>query len=137
MKLVLDTNVLIAAFASRGYCFELLEHTARQHDLFTSAFILNEFRAKLTGKFRIPAATVESSIELQCSRMRVVEPRALTAPVCRDPDDDQILATALAAHADALITGDSDLLDLIEFEGIPIRSPADFWVLEAKFKPPS
>ena len=40
MKIVLDTNVLIAAFIARGVCSDLLEHCARQHTLVTSEFIL-------------------------------------------------------------------------------------------------
>lgn len=52
MRVVLDTNVLIAAFIARGVCSELLEHCVRHHTLATSEFILNEFREKLTSKFR-------------------------------------------------------------------------------------
>ena len=52
MKIALDTNVLIAAFIARGVCNDLLEHCVRRHELVTSEFILNEFREKLTGKFK-------------------------------------------------------------------------------------
>lgn len=131
MRLVLDTNVLIAAFVSRGHCHELLEHAARNHDLFISEFILREFREKLTGKLRVEATLVDAAVELQRARMEIVEPESLAAPTSRDPDDDWILATAMAADADCLVTGDSDLLDLGEYAGIPIRSPASFWEFEA------
>ena len=47
MRIVLDTNVLIAAFVSRGVCHELLEHCERQHQLISSGFILREFEDKL------------------------------------------------------------------------------------------
>lgn len=57
MRLVLDTNVLLAAYLSRGHCHELVEHCARQQTLVTSAFILNEFREKLVGKLRVPPGT--------------------------------------------------------------------------------
>jgi predicted nucleic acid-binding protein len=52
--------------------------------------------------------------------VEIVEPIALDQPACRDPDDDIILATALAAHADLIISGDDDLLVLHPFQGIPI-----------------
>lgn len=133
MRLVLDTNVLIAAFVSRGHCHELLEHAARNHDLFISEFILLEFREKLAGKLRVAPSLVDAAIELQRARMEIVEPESLAAPVSRDPDDDWILATAVAADADCLVTGDSDLVDLGEYAGIPIRSPASFWKFEAEF----
>lgn len=64
--------------------------------------------------------------------MEVLTPEPLSDPVCRDPDDDVVLATALAARADCLITGDSDLLDLDAFRGIPILRPAAFWELDAR-----
>ena len=51
MKIILDTNVLIAALIARGTCHELLEHCAVRHDLYTSDFILNELQEKLIEKF--------------------------------------------------------------------------------------
>jgi uncharacterized protein len=47
-----------------------------------------------------------------------------TQPVCRDPDDDDVLALALAARVDLIVSGGSDLLVLQAFEGIPIVTPA-------------
>jgi predicted nucleic acid-binding protein len=51
------------------------------------------------------------------------EPPPLPAPVCRDPDDDAVLA--LAADVDFIVSGDNDLLVLQTFEGIPVLSPVD------------
>ena len=45
--------------------------------------------------------------------------------VCRDPDDDQVLALVLAAKAELIVSGDADLLSLVTFEGIPIVAPAE------------
>ncbi len=55
----------------------------------------------------------------------VIEPPALPQPVCRDPDDDEVLALAVAAQADLIISGDNDLLVLQQFNGIPILTPAE------------
>jgi len=49
--------------------------------------------------------------------------------VCRDPGDDAILACALEARADYLVTGEVDLLELKNFEGIRIVNPRDFEML--------
>lgn len=54
----------------------------------------------------------------------LVEPPSLAQPVCRDPDDDEVLALALAARVDLIVSGDGDLLVLQAFEGIPIVTPA-------------
>ena len=54
----------------------------------------------------------------------VIDPPPLAQPVCRDPDDDAVLALALAAQADVLISGDDDLLCLGSFESNLILTPA-------------
>jgi putative PIN family toxin of toxin-antitoxin system len=53
-----------------------------------------------------------------------VDAPALLAPVCRDPDDDKVLAAAVAARADWVVSGDLDLLSLGAFQGIRILTPA-------------
>ena len=54
----------------------------------------------------------------------LVTARQLAKPVSRDADDDAVLACAIAAHADFIISGDDDLLVLKNFAGIPIIRPA-------------
>ena len=54
----------------------------------------------------------------------IVIAQPLPLPVCRDPDDDAVLACALAAQADLIVSGDEDLLILKEFQHIPIITPA-------------
>lgn len=91
-----------------------------------------ELRDKLAGELGASPETVQRTLDLLRSRMRVVDISPLPAPVCRDPDDDGILATALATRADCLITGDADLLVLDRYDDIPIVRPTDFWALEAR-----
>ena len=62
----------------------------------------------------------------------MVEPARLNENVCRDRDDDNVLAAALEAKADCIVTGDKDLLILKNFRGIKIISPSDFWEFEVK-----
>ena len=132
MRVLLDTNVLIAAFvSSRGRCAELLEHCAQAHDLVTSEPLLDEFHNKLATKFRLPAEAAEARIALLRSQMEIVQPARLPTPVCRDPDDDQVLATAVAAHCHCIVTGDQDLLVLGSYEGIAIITPGEFEAIEA------
>jgi len=54
------------------------------------------------------------------------EPAALADAVCRDPDDDWVLATAVAGDAEAIVSGDADLLTLSRYSGIEILSPRQF-----------
>lgn len=115
----------------RGACAEVFEHCARQHTLVTSDFILNELRKHLTGKFNYSSSETREAIALMRSRMEVVTPNRFSVAVCRDPDDNVVLRTALAGTASCIITGDKDLLVLRAFEGIDIVHPSAFAEYEA------
>lgn len=130
MKIVWDTNVLIAAFVSHGACNELLEHCALNHDVALSPFILMELRQKLMRKFGFTSQEVERAINLLGSRFEVITPVKLEDPLCRDIDDDQIIGTALAGKCECIVTGDKDLLDLKRVKQIRMISPSHFWALE-------
>jgi len=126
MNLVLDTNVLIAALISRGTCADLLEHCVLRHSLVSSAAIFAELETHLLGKFKYSPAEVDAVASLLKPQMEIVIPVKLDAPACRDPDDDMILATAIAGSAECIVTGDKDLLIMNEFQGVKIVSPGDF-----------
>jgi len=130
VKIVLDTNVLIAALIARGTCHELLEHCVVRHTLFTSEFILEEIQRTLIKKFGYAPDLALEAVNLLRSSMTVLSPLKLSRPVCRDPDDDNILATAIIGNCDCIITGDNDLLVLKEYEGINIFGPKDFLIHE-------
>ena len=133
MNLVLDTNVLISAFIAKGLCHTLVEQCFRLHSAITSEFIINELREKLTGKFKYSDQDIVAVESLLRSRMQIVEPSLLESNVCRDPEDDMILATALAGNAICIITGDKDLLILKKFGEIDILSPSEFETYEEQF----
>jgi len=126
MRIVIDTNVLISSFIGRGISHKVLEHCVRNHSIVTSQFILDELREKLVGKFEYPSAIADEAIELLKSRIEIVTPVPLHVPVCRDADDDNILATAAAGQCVIIITGDKDLLVLEQIDKIKIVNPATF-----------
>jgi putative PIN family toxin of toxin-antitoxin system len=130
VRLVLDTNVLIAAFVARGVCHELLEHCQREHALVTSDVILAEFEAKLLQKFKVPPLDAREARALLASSMQRITLEPLDAAVCRDPDDDWVLATAVTRRCACLITGDKDLLALKRFQDLAILTPSEFWGYE-------
>ena len=125
MKIVLDTNVLLAALIARGVCHQLLEHCVSRHILFTSDFILDETQEKLIEKFGYSSELAAEAVSVLRSRMTVVSASKLENPVCRDPDDDNILAAAISGECDCIISGDKDLLVLKQYQGINIFSPRD------------
>lgn len=130
MRVVLDTNVLVAAFIGRGQCSDLSEHCALEHDLVTSRIVLEELRRALLDRLGHPEDDVGEAVELVALRSRFVEPGPLPEPASRDPDDDVILGTADAGSWRCLVTGDDDLLRLESYEGIPNLRPGDFWAFE-------
>jgi len=131
VRLLLDANVLIAAFVARGVCAELLEYCVREHEPVTSVAILEEVRRNLVAKIKVSVSQADQTVRLLRTRVQVVEPVALEAQVCRDADDDVVLSTAIAGRCDVIVTGDRDLLDLGSFHDIPIVSPPGFWSFES------
>lgn len=132
MRLVLDANVLIAAFVARGVCAELLEYCVREHEPVTSVAILEEVRRNLVAKIKVTVAQADQTVKLLRTRLDVVEPVALGAQVCRDPDDDVVLGTAVAGRCDAIVTGDKELLVLERYHVVEIVSPRAFWSFESQ-----
>ena len=128
MKAVFDTNVLVAAFVSEGVCSKLLIRARKRHfHLFVSPFILQEFERVLVRKLAVPKGEARDAIRLVSEAADVILlPPELEAPICRDSNDDAVLACSLAAETDYLVTGDADLLDLRSFRNTLIISPRDF-----------
>ena len=125
MKLVLDTNVLVAALVADGLCRDLVRRRVRDQELCTSEPLLEELAVTLRRKFGVRGADIPLLEEYR-RRALLVEPAALPATVSRDPDDDMVLATAIAAKADVIVSGDDDLLCLKSHQGIRILSPRQF-----------
>ena len=127
MRIVLDTNVLLAGLATHGLCEALLVLCMRDHSVITSEHILNEVHKHYRGKFKADpehAALIVNTLRSQC---QIVTPAAVPADVFDDPDDLPVLGTAIAGQAECLITGDLELLALGEYQGVPILSPRAFY----------
>ena len=130
MRAVLDANVLLAGVFTRGVCERLLDicwENAPAIAIVCSEHILGEFANNAETKFRVPAQEVAEALGRLRHRVETVEPSAVAADACRDAGDLPVLGTAVAGHADYLVTGDHDLLLLKSFQGIPIVSPREFY----------
>lgn len=129
MRVFLDTNVLVSAFATRGLSADVFRHVLAEHTLVTGEVVLRELRRALRQKLKLPSRVVES-IERLLREYEVVPKPPKPAEVgVRDPDDKWILASALAGGADVLVTGDHDLLELGERAPLRILDPRGFWKL--------
>ena len=128
MRVLLDTNVLVSGFATRGLSSDVVRLLMAEHELLTGEVVLEETRRVLTEKFGVPQEKADRIVDLM--RRRHVEPLPESDPPVevRDPDDEIVLASAIAAEAEILITGDKDLLDIAsQVEGLQVMTPRTFW----------
>jgi putative PIN family toxin of toxin-antitoxin system len=131
VRAVFDTNVLVAAFVAEGICSKLLTRARKkQFHLIVCPIILQEFDRVLIKKFSATRNETRSAMRIVSEAIHsILHPSQSVQSVCRDPDDDAILACASEARADYLVTGDEDLLELKVFKGIRIITPRDFEAL--------
>jgi len=127
MKIFLDTNVLASAAATRGLCADVLRLVFASHELFISEQVLKELRTVLKFKFGVSQDLIDDFIWLLQQDTALVEPAKLPRVELQDKHDLLILAAAIAAGAEVLVTGDKELLDLGQIEGLEILSPRQFW----------
>jgi putative PIN family toxin of toxin-antitoxin system len=129
VRVFLDTNVLVSAFATRGLCADVLRYILAEHRLVVGEVVIEELRRALHEKLNLPPGQVEAIEELLRDQEVVAKPQAPAAAPERNPDDRWVIASALAAEVDLLVTGDKDLLDLGGEAPLPILDPRGFWNL--------
>lgn len=133
MRVVFDTNVLVAAFAADGLCAKLLRRAnRREFSLVLCPVILEELERVLKKKIRATAGEIRNAVDLlvEISTLAGKDPApSPPARLVRDPDDDLILACAAAARAEILVTGDKDLLTIGRHGRARIIDPRAFELL--------
>ena len=129
-KVVLDTNVLVSALHFGGKPRAIMGYAhgriTKRYDLFLSSFILGELSKTLSEKFLWSVPRIERATELLVKWGDVVSPTKSISVSPRGNPDNRILECAVKPKADLIVSGDSDLLDLKEYEGIKIMKPAQF-----------
>jgi len=131
VRIVLDTNLVFSALLWRGTTHQLLnalrDHPAVQ--LISSSAMFEELsevltRQAATQQLALIGKTPRDVLADYLTIIELIDAQPLPAPVSRDPDDDAVLACALAAKAALIVSGDRDLLDHRTFNGIPILRAA-------------
>jgi len=128
-RICLDSNVLVAAFAARGLCADLLRLVLSEHHLVVPEVVADETRRVLRDKIGADLEGMASfeAVLGQCE-MAPTTSAPSSIPV-RDPDDERVLAETLAARCEFLVSGDDDLLSVAADSPIPILSPRAFMTL--------
>ena len=130
MRAVLDTNVLLSGLLWHGAPHALLERVRDSALTLVSSPALLAELTEVIGRPKFDSVlarsqTSQASVLAEFRQLaEILDPPPLSRPVCRDPDDDALLALAIAAQADLIVSGDKDLLALGSYDAIPILTPA-------------
>lgn len=130
MRLVLDTNIVASGLLWNGTPAQLIDSAqANEIELFTSRVLLAELarvlqRAKFTKAIAASGLPFDELVLGYAELATLITPAPIPATVPNDPDDDHVLACAIAAEAELIVSGDNDLLTLKMFREIPIVTAA-------------
>jgi uncharacterized protein len=127
VRVFLDTNVLVSAFATRGLCSDLFELVLVEHDLVLGHRVIDELSRSLRRKIKLPVGSVKEIVEFVSAEASqfIVESQPSSARVGQA--DARILGEALASRAEVFVTGDAALLRLRMVEDMKIVSPRGLW----------
>ncbi len=131
-RIVPDTNIVVSGLLWRGNPRRILD-AARDRiiELYTSSVLLEELadvlsREKFADKLAAANVTVQDLVSGYIALATVIEAEPIEPVILVDPDDDAVLACALSADAEVIVSGDSDLLDLKEHKKIRILTATEF-----------
>lgn len=127
MRVILDTNVILAAFAGRGLANAVFELCLDKHEIIISEHILYEVQNNLQKKLKMPKDKIGIIVQYLREFCILSNYKKLDKMASRDKEDDKILGLSEVAKPDYIITGDKDLLVLKGFHSIPIITPREFW----------
>jgi len=131
IKAVLDTNVLVSAFLYGGPPLDVLDLAeAKVVEIYTSEDAIAELQAvlsrdKFAGRLRSLRLSVSTIVSLYSGLAVMITP-AVVPGICSDPRDEEFIAIALAAGADAIVSGDRHLLDCSDTSPVPVLTTSEF-----------
>lgn len=126
MKVFLDSNVIVSAFAARGLCADLLRHVLARHELLVGEVVAAEVRRTLVDKLKASPKGIAAVESVMRQSIVVPRPENHLDLGLEDPDDEWVVASAIAGGADVLVTGDRRLLDHAD-PPLPLLTPRQFW----------
>ena len=126
VRVFFDTNVLVSAFLARGLCADLLRLVLREHTLVSSEVVLAELRDVLSRKGKLPPAQIEAIETFLRGQPIAPRPEQTLRLGLVDADDEWVLASAVVAEADLVVSGDQGVLACTTFP-LPLLTPRACW----------
>lgn len=127
MRIFLDTNVLVSAFATRGLCADVFELVLLDHDLITGRNVLRELEQTLRDKIKLSAPRSTELVDFVSGEATEAVDNAEPVNLPVAADDAIVLGEAIAGHAELFVTGDAALLRLTSVGSVKIISPRQLW----------
>lgn len=132
MRILYDTNVLVAMLSRRESIAVFKKQLENGVVHISSPFILAEVEAVLVKKLKLTKQKAKATTRLLERQSVIVNPEKIEK-LCRDPFDDYVLAAAVSAKVDYLVTADKDLLVLEKHKKVVIIHPKEFKAIDFPF----
>ena len=127
MRVALDTNVIVAAFAARGLCSDLFQALVAQHDVIVPEPVIAEVERAFAAKLRFPRNQI-AQIIAYLRDVAEISPAVPSARIAKlDSADAAIVSGAAHANAEAFVTGDQRVLAAGKVKAMAILSPRAMW----------
>jgi uncharacterized protein len=128
VRLVLDTDTAVSGLLWHGTPGQLIDAAeAGSVELVTSTPLLKDvlWRPKFAKQLAARGLSPQDMFDGYAALATLEKAAVITPTIARDPDDDAVIACALAASADLVVSGDAHLLNLKRYQGIPIVMAAE------------
>lgn len=129
MRVFLDTNVLVSAFATRGLSADLFELVTVEHEIITGRRVLRELEKALRVKLKLPASRCAEVVEFVGNEAASMMDAPARVDCDVDEDDKLVLGEAVAGDAEVFVTGDAALVALGSVGSMRIVTPRQLWEL--------
>jgi putative PIN family toxin of toxin-antitoxin system len=127
VRIFLDTNVLVSAFATRGLSADLFELVLIEHEFITGRAVLRELEKALRLKIKLPAARCAEILDFVASEAELIVQDAQEADCDADDGDRRVLGEAIAGQADAFVTGDAAIVGIGALGDMRVLTPRQLW----------
>jgi uncharacterized protein len=127
MRVLLDTNVIVSAVTTRGLCADVFRAVLAAHELVTCPRVLQEVQRILRVNFGVPDGLIAEYLELISQDAILAGPGDLPDLLIQDRNDAEIVAAAINAKTEVMVTGDHELQGLKNIGQLKIVSPRAFW----------